>query len=101
LEVNEARRLREMEDENGWLKRIVAHQALALDALKVVLSKKWYARWRSEKRRGPRAPKAQSASPGLAPTRREPEHCEELTGAVKPRSAERAKQLLRAVRGEG
>ena len=41
LEVNEARRLRQLEDENGRLKRIVAQQALDLDALKVVLSKKW------------------------------------------------------------
>jgi len=28
-------------DENGRLKKIVAQQALDLDALKVVLSKKW------------------------------------------------------------
>jgi len=39
--VNEARRLRQLEDENGRLKRIVAQQALDIDALKVVLSKKW------------------------------------------------------------
>lgn len=41
LEVNEARRLRRLEDENGRLKRIVAQQALDLDALRAVLSKKW------------------------------------------------------------
>ena len=41
LEVNEARRLRQLEDENSRLKRIVAHQALDIDALKVVLAKKW------------------------------------------------------------
>jgi len=41
LEVNEARRLRALEDENARLKKIVAHQALDIDALKVVLSKKW------------------------------------------------------------
>ncbi len=41
LEVNEARRLRALEEENGRLKKIVAQQALDIDALKVVLSKKW------------------------------------------------------------
>lgn len=41
LEVNEARRLRQLEEENGRLKKIVAQQALDLDALKMVLSKKW------------------------------------------------------------
>ena len=41
MEVNEARRLRQVEEENGRLKRIVAQQALDLDALKVVLAKKW------------------------------------------------------------
>jgi len=41
LEVSEARRLRAVEEENDRLKRIVAQQALDLDALKVVLSKKW------------------------------------------------------------
>ena len=41
LEVNEARWLRQLEDENGRLKKIVAQQALDIDALKVVLSKKW------------------------------------------------------------
>jgi len=41
LEVSEARRLRQLEEENGRLKRIVAHQALDINALKVVLAKKW------------------------------------------------------------
>jgi putative transposase len=41
LEVNEAPRRRALEEENGRLKRIVAQQALDLDALKAVLSKKW------------------------------------------------------------
>ena len=42
LEVNETRRLRQLEEENGRrLKKIVAQQALDIDALKVVLSKKW------------------------------------------------------------
>ena len=41
LEVSEARRLRQLEEENGRLKRLVAHQALDIDALKVVLAKKW------------------------------------------------------------
>ncbi len=41
LEENEARRLCQLEDENGRLKRIVAQQALDLDAMKAVLSKRW------------------------------------------------------------
>jgi len=41
MEVNDARRLRELEDENSRLKKIVAQQALDIDALKVVLSQKW------------------------------------------------------------
>jgi len=39
--VNEARRLRQLEDENGRLKKIVAQQTLDIDALKVVLLKRW------------------------------------------------------------
>jgi putative transposase len=50
LEVNEARRLRQLEDENGLPRKIVAHQALDTDALKLVLSKKWQARRTSERR---------------------------------------------------
>lgn len=41
LQVNEARRLRQLEEENGRLKKIVAQQVLDTDALKAVLSKKW------------------------------------------------------------
>ncbi len=41
LEVSEARRLRQLEDENRRLKRIVADQQLDITALKDVLSKKW------------------------------------------------------------
>jgi putative transposase len=41
MERNELRRLRELEEENRRLKRIVAQQALDIDALKDVVSKKW------------------------------------------------------------
>lgn len=41
MEISEMRRLRLLEEENGRLKKIVAQQALDIDALKVVLSKKW------------------------------------------------------------
>jgi putative transposase len=41
MEVNETRRLRQVEEENGRLKKIVAQQAVDLDPLKVVLAKKW------------------------------------------------------------
>ncbi len=39
LTVSEARRLKSLEDENGKLKRIIANQALDLEALKAVISK--------------------------------------------------------------
>ena len=39
--MSEAKRLRALEDENARLKRIVAQQAMEIDALKQVLSKKW------------------------------------------------------------
>ena len=39
LTVSEARRLRVLEDENSKLKRIVANQALDIEALKAVVSK--------------------------------------------------------------
>lgn len=39
LTVNEARRVRQLEDENGRLKHIVAEQALDIQALKSVVSK--------------------------------------------------------------
>lgn len=41
LEVNEAKRLRELEQENGRLKRIVADLTLDNQMLKDVNSKKW------------------------------------------------------------
>lgn len=41
MTVNEAKRLRELESENGKLKRIVAEQALDIVMLKDVNSKKW------------------------------------------------------------
>jgi putative transposase len=41
MDVNEARRLKQLEDENGRLKRIVADLTLDNTALKDVLSKKW------------------------------------------------------------
>ena len=40
LEVSEARRLRQLEDENRRLKHIVAEQVLDIQALKGVLAKK-------------------------------------------------------------
>jgi hypothetical protein len=40
MEISEMRRLRLLEEENARLKKIVAQQALDIDALKVVLSKK-------------------------------------------------------------
>ncbi len=41
LEVSEARRLRQLEDENRRLKHIVAEQVLDIQALKGVLAKKF------------------------------------------------------------
>ena len=41
MQVDEAKRLRELEDENQRLKRIVADQALNLQVLKDVLGRKW------------------------------------------------------------
>lgn len=41
MEISEMRRLRLLEDENTRLKKIVAQQALDIDALKAVVSKKW------------------------------------------------------------
>ena len=41
LEVSEARRLRELEEENLRLKRLVADQALDIQILKEVNAKKW------------------------------------------------------------
>jgi putative transposase len=41
LEVSEAKRLRELEEENRKLKQLVAEQSLDIRALKEVVSKKW------------------------------------------------------------
>lgn len=41
LEVDEARRLKQLEEENAKLKRIVADQALDITMLKELLGKKW------------------------------------------------------------
>jgi putative transposase len=41
LEVNQARRLKLLEEENRRLKRIVAEQQLDIIALKDVVAKKW------------------------------------------------------------
>ena len=41
LDTSELQRLRELEAENSRLKRIVAQQALDIDVLKEVVSKKW------------------------------------------------------------
>ena len=41
LEVNEAKRLWELESENTKLKRLLAEKLLEVEAMKDVLSKKW------------------------------------------------------------
>ena len=41
MDVSEARRLRQLEDENRRLKHIVAEQTLDIQALKAVVAKKW------------------------------------------------------------
>lgn len=41
MEVNEAKRLRDLEEENRRLKKIVADQVLDIDMLKAVNRKKW------------------------------------------------------------
>lgn len=41
MEVSEAKRLKQVEEENGKLKRIVADQALDITMLKDLLGKKW------------------------------------------------------------
>jgi putative transposase len=41
LQVNEAKRLRALEEENRQLKRLVADQALNLQVVKDLLGKKW------------------------------------------------------------
>ena len=41
LEVNEARRLKDLESENNKLKKLLAEKLLEVDAMKDVISKKW------------------------------------------------------------
>ena len=41
MKVNDAKRLKELERENGRLKRIVADQALNIDALKEIAKGNW------------------------------------------------------------
>ena len=41
MEVSEAKRLQQLEEENRQLKHIVAEQAVDIRALKAVLAKKW------------------------------------------------------------
>lgn len=41
MEMSDLKRMRELEDENSKLKKLVAEQALDIQALKAVLSKKW------------------------------------------------------------
>lgn len=41
MEISEAKRLKELEQENNRLKRLVADQALDIQILKEVNSKKW------------------------------------------------------------
>ena len=41
LEVNDAKRLRELESENNKLKSLLADKLLEVEAMKDVLSKKW------------------------------------------------------------
>jgi len=41
MEVNEAKRLRELETENNKLKRLRADKLLEVEAMKDVLAKKW------------------------------------------------------------
>jgi len=41
MEVNEAKRMKDLELENNKLKRILAEKLLEVEALKDVISKKW------------------------------------------------------------
>jgi hypothetical protein len=70
MELSELQRLKQVEDENRRLKRIVAEQTLDIEALKVVVAKKWYSlslgvrRWwlhRSTRPPGWRWPRSTSA----------------------------------------
>lgn len=41
MEATDVRKMRELEEENARLKRIVANQSLEIEAIKEVLKKKW------------------------------------------------------------
>ncbi len=41
MEMSDLKKMHELEDENAKLKKLVANQALDIQALKAVLSKKW------------------------------------------------------------
>ena len=41
MEINEAKRLRALEDENARLKKLLAEQLLDNEALRLVVAKKW------------------------------------------------------------
>ena len=41
MDVSDAKRLRQLEDENGRLKKLLADQLLDNEGLRLVLSKKW------------------------------------------------------------
>lgn len=41
MDIHELKRAKELEQENAQLKRIVANQALEIEAMKAVLQKKW------------------------------------------------------------
>ena len=41
MDENEARKLKALEEENARMKRIIADQAMQIDILKEVNSKKW------------------------------------------------------------
>lgn len=41
MKVDELKRLRELEQENSRLKKIIANQSLDIDIMKEVISKKW------------------------------------------------------------
>ena len=41
MELSDLKKMKELEDENGRLKKLVAEQALDIQAMKAVLSKKW------------------------------------------------------------
>ena len=41
LEVNDAKRMRELESENSKLKKLIAEKMLEIEAMRDVLTKKW------------------------------------------------------------